>query len=89
MSLVTSREFNQDVAAAKRAALHEPVVITDRGEPAFVLLSIDEYRRLTGGFRSAWDALRPKEPFDFDVEFEVDRSIWPDRVVFDDEDDGS
>lgn len=83
---VSAREFNQDVAAAKRAAQSEPVVITDRGEPAFVLLSIDEYRRITGGFQSIWDALRPKEPFDFDVEFEVDRSIWPERVVFDDED---
>lgn len=47
MTSVTSREFNQDVSAAKRAAAHGPVVVTDRGEPAFVLLSIDDYRRLT------------------------------------------
>lgn len=43
----TSREFNQDAGGAKRAAEEGPVYITDRGRPAHVLLSIDEYRRLT------------------------------------------
>lgn len=42
----TSREFNQDTARAKRAAEKGPVFITDRGEPAYVLMSIDEFRRL-------------------------------------------
>jgi prevent-host-death family protein len=47
MTTVTAREFNQDVSAAKRAAAEGPVIITDRGQPAFVLLAIDDYRRLT------------------------------------------
>jgi prevent-host-death family protein len=42
----TSREFNQNTAGAKRAAERGPVFITDRGKPAFVLMSIEEYRRL-------------------------------------------
>lgn len=46
MTSITAREFNRDVSAAKREAAYGPVVITDRGEPAFVLLSIEEYRRL-------------------------------------------
>lgn len=46
---ISSREFNQDTAGAKRAAALGPVFITDRGEPSHVLLSIDEYRRLAGG----------------------------------------
>lgn len=37
---VTSREFNQDVSKAKRAATEGPVFITDRGRPAHVLLTI-------------------------------------------------
>ncbi|MGC3953792.1 MAG: type II toxin-antitoxin system prevent-host-death family antitoxin [Propionicimonas sp.] len=45
-SRMTSRELNRDVSAAKRAANHGPVIITDRDEPAYVLLSIDDYRRL-------------------------------------------
>lgn len=49
---VTSRELNQDVARAKRAAKSGPVFITDRGKPAHVLLSIEEYRRLAGENRS-------------------------------------
>jgi prevent-host-death family protein len=48
MTTVSAREFNQDVSAAKRAAAEGPVIITDRGEPAFVLLAIEEYRRLSG-----------------------------------------
>ena len=49
MATLSAREFNQDVSVAKRAAGNEPVIITDRGQPAFVLLAIDDYRRLVGG----------------------------------------
>jgi PHD/YefM family antitoxin component YafN of YafNO toxin-antitoxin module len=43
----SSREFTRDVSAAKRAASDGPVFITDRGTPAHVLLTIEEYQRLT------------------------------------------
>jgi prevent-host-death family protein len=45
--ILTSREFNQDASRAKKAAKDGPVFITDRGRPAHVLLSIEDYRRLT------------------------------------------
>ena len=45
---ISSREFNQDTSGAKKAAAHGPVYITDRGRPAHVLLSYDEYERLLG-----------------------------------------
>ncbi len=48
MPTLTSREFNQDVARAKRAANEGPVVITDRGRPAYVLMRHETYRRLAG-----------------------------------------
>jgi len=54
---ISSREFNQDAAGAKRAALEGPVFITDRGRPAHVLLSIEDYRRLSGQQRSLVDLL--------------------------------
>lgn len=48
ITAISSREFNQDVSRAKRAAETGPVVITDRGQPAYVLLRHEAYRRLTG-----------------------------------------
>jgi len=48
MPVLTSREFNQDVARAKRAAREGPVIITDRGRPAYVLMRHDTYQRLAG-----------------------------------------
>lgn len=54
---MSSREFNQDTGRAKRAAVEGPVFITDRGKPAHVLLSIDEYRRLTGSHGRIADLL--------------------------------
>lgn len=48
MTILSSREFNQDASRAKKATKNGPVFITDRGKPAHVLLSIQEYRRLTG-----------------------------------------
>ena len=44
----SSRDFTRDVSAAKRAASEGPVFITDRGRPAFALLTIDEYYRIAG-----------------------------------------
>lgn len=45
---ISSREFNQDAGGAKKAAKRGPVFITDRGRPAHVLLSIEDYRKLVG-----------------------------------------
>jgi prevent-host-death family protein len=45
---LTSREFNQDTARAKREAAHGPVFVTDRGTPTHVLLTVAEYERLKG-----------------------------------------
>lgn len=57
MKVLTSREFNQDVSQAKRAARLEPVFVTDRGKPTHVLLSIETYRRLTGQTETIVDLL--------------------------------
>jgi len=61
MKLLTSREFNRDVSQAKRAAQGEPVVITDRGQPTHVLMSIADYRRLTGEGESILELLAMPE----------------------------
>jgi hypothetical protein len=57
ITILSSREFNQDTSRAKRAATDGPVFITDRGTPAHVLLSIQEYRRLTEAQGSIIDSL--------------------------------
>lgn len=45
---MSSREFNQDTGLAKKAAEKGPVIITDRGRPAHVLLTFEAYERLLG-----------------------------------------
>ncbi len=45
---ITSRQFNQDTAGAKKAAEHGPVYITHRGRPAHVLLTYEAYEQLLG-----------------------------------------
>ncbi|MDX5444514.1 MAG: type II toxin-antitoxin system Phd/YefM family antitoxin [Zoogloeaceae bacterium] len=57
ITTLSSRELNQDIGRAKKAALSGPVVITDRGRPAHVLLSFDEYRKLTLQYSKIADAL--------------------------------
>ena len=68
---MTSREFNQSASEAKKASLNGPVFITDRGKPSHVLLSIEQYRKLTGGTITLADALAQQDPMD--VEFETTR----------------
>ena len=57
ITTLSSREFNQGASEAKRAANPGPVFITDRGRPAHVLLSIEEYQRLTQQRSNIADAL--------------------------------
>lgn len=45
-TIITNRDFNRNVCRAKRAAASGPVIITNRGDAAFVLLAYEEYARL-------------------------------------------
>jgi prevent-host-death family protein len=75
ITTLTSREFNQDASRAKKAASKGPVFITDRGRPAHVLLTIDEYHRLTGGHMSLGHAV--EQPGAGDFVFEPERIEGP------------
>lgn len=74
---VSGREFNQDIARAKRAAEKGPVIITDRGQPAFVLQSYENWRRQTGAQpgMSLLDALA--DPDGASIDFEPARLAGP------------
>jgi PHD/YefM family antitoxin component YafN of YafNO toxin-antitoxin module len=68
---LSSREFNQNTSRAKRAAKRGPVFITDRGRLSHVLLTAEEYQRITGGQKSIADLLAMPEAAD--IEFEPPR----------------
>jgi len=67
----SSREFNQDSSGAKKAAKNGPVFITDRGRPAHVLLTIEEYHKLTDNHTNITDMLAM--PGAENIEFEPPR----------------
>lgn len=68
ITTLSSREFNQDAGRAKKAAASGPVFITDRGRPAHVLLTIEEYQRVTRSQASIVDLLAMPGVADFDFE---------------------
>ena len=68
ITTLSSREFNRDTGRAKRAAKKGPVLITDRGRPAHVLLSFEQYRKLTGKPQNILDLLAMPEAADIDFE---------------------
>lgn len=68
ITTLSSREFNQGASEAKRAANNGPVFITDRGKPAHVLLSFDDYQRLTKQRRNIADALSMPDIADIELE---------------------
>jgi prevent-host-death family protein len=71
ITTISSREFNQDAGGAKRAAETGPVIITDRGRPSHVLLSFEEYRKLSGAGRSLLDIVA--QDVDDDIDFDPPR----------------
>ena len=77
VTTLSSRQFNQEASKAKKAAEAGPVIITDRGRPAHVLLTFDEYKRLTGGAAKIADLLAL--PGVEDVELEIPSSREPAR----------
>ncbi|HTT19221.1 MAG TPA: type II toxin-antitoxin system Phd/YefM family antitoxin [Candidatus Sulfotelmatobacter sp.] len=68
---LSSRDFNQDTSRAKRAAKRGPVFITDRGRPSHVLLSVEEYQRITAGQKNVAELLAM--PAAAEIEFEPPR----------------
>ena len=67
MRTISSREFNQDVGGAKRAASVEPVFVTDRGKPTHVLMSFETFLQMTGETASIADLLAMSDATDVDV----------------------
>jgi len=72
ITTLSSRQFNQDASRAKKAAEAGPVIITDRGRPAHVLLTFDAYKKITGVRTKIADLLAM--PGVANVEFEVPQS---------------
>ncbi len=74
MAVMTSREFNQHVSQAQKAAQSDPVIITNRGEPAYVLMTYAEYEKNVyhnKPFISIADALCPSDPKVADIDLEL------------------
>jgi prevent-host-death family protein len=73
ITTLSSQEFDQDIRRAKQATRTGPVFITARGRPAHVLLTIEEYWRLSGGRMTLADALGQAAPSDFEFDPPKDR----------------
>lgn len=79
-TIITSRESSRDVSAAKRAAEHGPVTVTDHGRSSHVLLTAEEFERLAGkqelmGSR-LWDGQDPGITVDL-----PERRVEPEREI--------
>ena len=81
ITTLASLEFNQDTSRAKKAAKKGPVFITDRGRPAHVLLTIEDYQRLSSDHASIVDTLAMPETSRIDFELPHLRGPIPRFVV--------
>ncbi|GKX56912.1 antitoxin [Leminorella grimontii] len=75
ITTISSRELNQDVTRAKKATQDGPVFITDRGKPAHVLLSIEEYRRLVDQQQNIVDLLAMPGVEDIELDIPISREV--------------
>ena len=57
MQTTTSQEFNRQASALRHRATAEPLLITDRGRPANVLMSYPAYQALQGPAQSVADCV--------------------------------
>lgn len=75
ITTLSSSEFSRNPGRTRKRAGNGPVFITDRGRPAHVLLTIEDYRKLTGGERSIIDMLAM--PGQEDIELDPPRLGGP------------
>ena len=68
ITTISSREFNQDVSKVKRSTANGPVFITDRGQPSHVLLTIEDYQKITDKKESIVELLAMPDAADIDFE---------------------
>jgi prevent-host-death family protein len=73
--MLTSRTFNQDTGRAKKASSSGPVFITDRGKPSHVLLSIRDYRKISGRKKTLADLLAMPGKTSGDMEIPISREL--------------
>lgn len=78
---ISSREFNQNRAKVKREAKKGPVVVTERGVPSLVVMTVQEFEEIKRmaeqsdkapkkPFRSLAEAIAdtsPESDFDFEI----------------------
>jgi prevent-host-death family protein len=79
ITTLSSRQFNQDAGKAKKAASAGPVIITDRGRPAHVLLTFDDYQKIAGSRGNIADLLAM--PAIDDVDLAIPRSAETARAA--------
>ena len=83
ITTISARQFARDLAGAKRAADFGPVLITNRGQPAYALLRIDDYHELAAERHSGrsllalMDTLPTTCNFDFEPPRLRDNPIAP------------
>jgi hypothetical protein len=74
---ISSKEFEKAPKRASKAAAHGPVFINERGRHAYVLLTVEDYRRLGGGGESIAELLAMAEEIDFDPPRMSDEPVRP------------
>jgi prevent-host-death family protein len=75
ITTLSSREFQQNANQAQKATRAGPVFITKRGRPVHVLLSYEEYQRITGTRRNIVEALSMPGLADIEIEFPRAREL--------------
>lgn len=81
ITMLASTAFDKDIGSAKKAADNGPVFITNDGQPAHVLLTIEDYRKLKGSEPTIADLLASPETADID--FDPPRFSGPYRPIVD------
>lgn len=70
--IMSSREFNQHLNQAVQAAKIAPVIITNHGKPAFVLMSYQEFeKREPSKKKTIAEMLGDSNPACADIELEI------------------
>jgi prevent-host-death family protein len=71
----SDRQFDRHPNAARKAADQGPVLITDRGRAAYVLLSIDDYLSLRTPSQNIATLLAMPDMGDFDLPVPTSRDL--------------
>ncbi|MCI5139589.1 MAG: type II toxin-antitoxin system Phd/YefM family antitoxin [Candidatus Electrothrix sp. AR1] len=67
ITTISCTALTRDIGKTKKAAQSNPIIITERDQPAYVLMTIEQYKKIVGNVKNILDLLAMPDAEDIEL----------------------